>query len=198
MKRYLFLIFILLFCNALFAQSGYQDYLFGMDIDTIKAKVEIRTRFYYEKTVFFMMFHFYNAEIKNGTIPNPLGVEGNDFEVYETVTELGTGDLTLLFSNKKLVGVVTQFSRFSNMDILTELRNKYGNGSGYTISGDEGIVWLDAQRSRFIIYESHNENDWVYNYKRVTYIEANWIRDICNRRMVLYREEIKRSKSRLD
>jgi hypothetical protein len=208
MKRIICSLILFLVAGILIAQDGYQEYTFGMDMDTVKAKwVQLNQRdrdfkiifredtSYFESSCFFYIIkHLYNSELSGG-IPNPMAARGDEFKVLKADSDFGDR-LTFFFSNNKLVGVVTKFYR---SNILSEIIKKYGNGNKYSISWSEnshdlGIVWQNGQR--YIIWEEFISD----NIKRevVTYIEVNWSRELCQRRMESFRAEQQKVRSRID
>jgi hypothetical protein len=196
MKKLWVFLMVFAFGNSVSAQNGYQEYTFGMDLEAIKSKFSYFDEWgYYYNGLFYTIMHLYKAEI-SGAIPNPQAVLGNEFKVFVTGEWLRDDDLAFLFSNNKLVGVITFFNRDN---ILSDIKKKYGNGSTYSVSWpngtpEEGILWLNSQR--FIIWEQRGSNN--RSYQIVTYFEANWIRDVCRRRMENFRKEEQQKRSRID
>jgi hypothetical protein len=187
----------LLYSN-IFAQNGYQEYTFGMGIDTIISKFpnNIKEWGYYYNGLFYIIKHLYDSEL-SGNIPNPLAATGDKFKVLLTGSDLRDSDFAFLFYDNKLVGMMTFFN---NDNILPEIIRKYGNGSKYGVSwngrtSEEGFLWLNSQR--FIIWEERTGN---YNtkYQIVTYFDVNFARELCRRKMDTFRAEQEKVKSRLD
>jgi hypothetical protein len=193
MKRIIFFVILFSLCGIIFAQNGYQEYTFGMEMDTIKSRFpnNIHEDSYYYKGLFYIIKHLYNSEL-TGNIPNPLTATDDEFKVLLTGNNNYTSDsdFKFLFSNNKLVGIITFFK---HDDILPEIIRKYGNGNKYVFSWP-GVVWLNGQR--FIIWEELDFRE--YKYQIVTYIDANWARELCRKRMEIYRAEQQKVRSRLD
>jgi hypothetical protein len=143
------------------------------------------------ESLFFVMYYLYKSELKD-EIPNPSRY-AIDFLDY---TNGLTGDysddgLGFFFSNNKLVGVVTYFN---HANIINELQKKYGKSVSLKFPDirSEGRVWLDNKR--YIVW-SRSDLLSEMGVEFVTYLDAEWSREICKKCIQNYRKEKQQEKS---
>jgi len=176
-----------------FSQAGYREFLFGMSRTDIRARMpnlteenDIATLDGIEYTI--VMYYLYRTELQT-TVPNPSQYIHRDHTSLRNAmfSNFREGGIKFTFVQDKLVSVKTSFSS----SVLQELTGRYGNGFVNYIhskreDGEESRVWLND--NRFIVWcrgRSYNSRSY---YELITYIDAVWLRDICERAFASYVE----------
>ena len=200
MKKLFLAITILLICTGtgIFAQNGYQNYTFGMSMEQIKSVFpDAEESTFTSNSLTYLMYHLHKSELPD-RMPNPYIWAKEDIRI------LYTGEYTWLsssyyfiFNQNRLVGVVTFFP---NENVLPDLVNRYGSGLTYGMVFQnstflEGRIWQNGTQ-RFITWEMYEA--MYTNYQVVSYFDAAWVRDLCQKAINNYREEQQRIRSRLD
>ena len=199
MKTLSLILVLLALSIPIFPQTGYQGYQFGMTIDAVRAKTPgLRTSNRFSliwNTGSSIMNSLYRNEIaseipypfSSSSLQNPLVLLSEPINRYNF-------ESLYLFHDNKLVGIITVF-RDRVFEMLT---SRYGNGALTTLRrsniSHEVYLWVNA--GRFITWERQAEG--VGFLETITYLDENWMKNICRRRIAEYRERQLYVRSRID
>lgn len=211
------LLMIFVIITSVYSQNGYKDFKWGMTSEQVSELVltfqessEDDSKPIFQKSteydsspsdsgssLSFVMSYLYGSELQ-GSIPHP-GKYAIDFVGYNNGRSsawIDDGGLEFFFSKNKLVGVVTYFH---NANIISELEKKYGKGISlkFYINNtfvDEGRVWLD--KKRYIVW-SKSDLSSTMGVEFVTYLDAEWSKELCRKCIQNYKKEIQLEKSRI-
>jgi len=157
----------------------------------------------------YIMQSIYNSEIVS-TIPNPLidytdirprnrrnyilyrsSKSGHPFE-SDTYFNFKDSEYTLLFFDNKLVGIETYFNITNSL--VSELNQLYGSGFIVQLtSNDNAMVWHNQTRGRYVIWFLESRFKQV-----VTYIDNQWIQNLCKITLDEFRNSTSNQRNRLD
>jgi len=188
MKKALFVVLVLFVTVALFGQTGYKDYTWGMSLEQVKEKCpdvrEVGTGF---KATLFMFYYVYYEQLDS--FPDPLKQETRNMTKFQSMKN----DLMFYFIDNKLVAVDVTFSA---ENILPELLKQNGNKIARSIRYSENtyklVAWNNNQ-NRYILYDFDN-----YFIETVTYIDGRWLKPLFDKTMTAINAAKSSSKSKLD
>lgn len=166
----------------------------------------------------FIMYYLYKSELKDLILfPNKYAIDFVGYNNGRPYSYPGgyypnNESLEFFFSKNKLVGVVTYFhnnTQEKSSSIISELEEKYGEGFSLIYNSSriyhdyqtgvegrvEGRIWLDNKR--FVVW-SRSDNSSLRGMEFVTYLDAEWSKEICKKCIENFRKEKSQIRSRLD
>lgn len=174
--------------TAIFGQSAYRDYNFGMSPDQVRnISPDIRSvDLYFQATVFSFYYIYYD---QLDSYPDPLRQETGRVTKFNS----RSNNLYFYFVDDKLVCVEVIFS---TDDIFSELQNRHGNKPlrhvRYVGNTYNTVAW-NNDPNRWVVYY----NDRVA-LQSVSYFDGRWLKSLFDKTISAINAAKSSSRSRLD